>query len=589
MKKCRKLISVVLTMVMCLSLSAVVLAAADDYTITIENATIGETYSAYKIFDATYDEKSGGVNYTISTGSPLFDSIKELGVFEVYAGSSDADTYYVKVKYGVTDAEVIAAIESLDIENLIAPSASETAAGTTLTLDVGEPGYYYVTTTTGSAVTVTTADPEATVVDKNEVAGEDFHKYIVDRYGNMLEYADAALGDELNFDITSSVPRYEGSDAVYEYQFTDTLSDTGMEIEISASSSGIYEADGHYYATEDLLDQFITFTDSSGNTYTLSDVAYNYSLEFTDVFYDADAGCYVCGGFILTYYTYEDDSLSTSRYPTDLTIDITYTAYVTDDANHFESNTAVMNYWTVGPDGPEPGENSGVSSRDEVLDWDLKILKMDGDGSGKLLEGATFTLYGTSLNHVSVRRDYEYTLITRAEMEPGQTYFYLTADGRWITTDWTSETRDQYDPDNPGPYVRTVAEMEIKKAGADFIVEGTTSSDGVLIFDGLTEGTYTITEIVAPNGYNLLDGTITITVAFDSDTGTFTVTDMFGLGTRFDFDVNDELEIYILNNTGARLPSTGGIGTVIFYVIGAVLVCGAVILLITRRRMHHAE
>ncbi len=588
MKKFRKLISAVLIMVMCLSLSAVASAAADDYTITIENATVGETYSAYKIFDAVYNE-DGGITYTISTDSPMYDSIKELGVFKVYAGSSDADTYYVMVNAGVTDAEIIAAIESLGVENLIAPSASETAAGTTVTLDVGEPGYYYVTTTTGSAVTVTTADPKATVVDKNEVAGEDFHKYIVDRYGNMLEYADAALGDELNFDITSSVPRYEGSNAVYEYQFTDTLSDTGMEIEISASSDSIYEADGHYYATEDLLDQFITFTDGSGNTYTLSDVAYNYKLEFTDVIYDRDSGYIVCGGFILTYFTYEDESLSTTRYPTDLTIDITYTTYVTDEANHFESNTAVMNYWTVGPDGPEPGENSGVSSRDEVLDWDLKILKMDGDGSGKLLEGATFTLYGTSLNHVSVRRDYEYTLITRAEMEPGQTYFYLTADGRWITTDWTSETRDQYDPDNPGPYVRTVAEMEIKKAGADFIVEGTTSSDGVLIFDGLTEGTYTITEIVAPNGYNLLDGTITITVAFDSDTGTFTVTDMFGLGTRFDFDVNDELEIYILNNTGARLPSTGGIGTVIFYVIGAVLVCGAVILLITRRRMHHAE
>ena len=42
----------------------------------------------------------------------------------------------------------------------------------------------------------------------------------------------------------------------------------------------------------------------------------------------------------------------------------------------------------------------------------------------------------------------------------------------------------------------------------------------------------------------------------------------------------------IENNSGAELPSTGGIGTTIFYVIGAILVLGAGILLVTRRRMN---
>ncbi|MEE1110286.1 MAG: LPXTG cell wall anchor domain-containing protein, partial [Lachnospiraceae bacterium] len=39
------------------------------------------------------------------------------------------------------------------------------------------------------------------------------------------------------------------------------------------------------------------------------------------------------------------------------------------------------------------------------------------------------------------------------------------------------------------------------------------------------------------------------------------------------------------NQKGTELPSTGGIGTTIFYVIGAILVLGAGILLVTRRRM----
>ena len=50
-------------------------------------------------------------------------------------------------------------------------------------------------------------------------------------------------------------------------------------------------------------------------------------------------------------------------------------------------------------------------------------------------------------------------------------------------------------------------------------------------------------------------------------------------GTTF---INTEIE----NNKGTVLPSTGGIGTTIFYIIGAVLVLGAGILLVTRRRMN---
>ncbi len=596
MKKFRKIVSFVLTMIMCLSLGTVAFAAAGDFTITIQNATVGETYSAYKIFDASYDEQSGGVSYTISEKSPLYESISALtDVFVLLANSNDAATYYVTIKDGVSDADVIAAIESLPIEDLVTPSASKTADSTTLTLDVGEPGYYYVTTTTGSAVTVTTTDPAATVIDKNEVVGEDFYKFIVDKDGNLIQYDDAAFGDKLNFDITSDVPRYEGSKPVIEYEFTDTLSDDGLEIVIEVgtdfSNGDIYVENGHYYAGENLINEFVSFTDSNGQTYTLSDVAYNYTLEFTDVTYDAESGYIVCGGFILTYYTYEDDSLSSSKYPTDLSIDITYTTYVTDYGNHFEANTAMLRYWVMGPeDTPTPGENSGTTSTDHVYNWDLKIRKTDGSDGTRRLEGATFTLYGTNLIDVNVRSDYNYILITRAEMEEGATYYYLLADGRWTTTDFTNETRSQYDPDNPGPYVRDVKYSEIRTSGADRIVQGTTGNDGLLIFDGLTEGTYILTEIVSPEGYNLLEDPITITIGFDSETGTFYVENIFGIGVGTgEFDVNNELEIIVMNKAGTQLPSTGGMGTTIFYVIGAVLVCGAVVLLILRRRRNHVK
>ena len=45
----------------------------------------------------------------------------------------------------------------------------------------------------------------------------------------------------------------------------------------------------------------------------------------------------------------------------------------------------------------------------------------------------------------------------------------------------------------------------------------------------------------------------------------------------------------IVNNAGAELPSTGGIGTTLFYLIGAILVIGAGVVLVTRRRVNSEE
>ena len=48
-------------------------------------------------------------------------------------------------------------------------------------------------------------------------------------------------------------------------------------------------------------------------------------------------------------------------------------------------------------------------------------------------------------------------------------------------------------------------------------------------------------------------------------------------------------EVKVLNQSGTELPSTGGIGTTIFYIVGGVLVVGAVVLLVTKKRMNNVE
>ena len=54
-------------------------------------------------------------------------------------------------------------------------------------------------------------------------------------------------------------------------------------------------------------------------------------------------------------------------------------------------------------------------------------------------------------------------------------------------------------------------------------------------------------------------------------------------------DVNGVAQVKIVNQSGTELPSTGGMGTTMFYLIGGIMVLAAVVLLVTRRRMAIAE
>ena len=99
-----------------------------------------------------------------------------------------------------------------------------------------------------------------------------------------------------------------------------------------------------------------------------------------------------------------------------------------------------------------------------------------------------------------------------------------------------------------------------------------TDNKGEAFFKGLANGTYYLVETKAPAGYNPLTAPVQVTVEGSS-------TDITKLS------VTAEVE----NKTGTTLPSTGGVGTTVFYVLGAVLVLGAVVLLVTKKRMNDAN
>ena len=90
----------------------------------------------------------------------------------------------------------------------------------------------------------------------------------------------------------------------------------------------------------------------------------------------------------------------------------------------------------------------------------------------------------------------------------------------------------------------------------------TTVANDKIVIKGVDLDEYTLAEIEAPEGYNKLKDPVAITVNADN-----------------------ALVVEVPNNTGAELPSTGGIGTTIFYVVGGILVVGAAVVLTTRKRM----
>lgn len=109
------------------------------------------------------------------------------------------------------------------------------------------------------------------------------------------------------------------------------------------------------------------------------------------------------------------------------------------------------------------------------------------------------------------------------------------------------------------------------------VTEITTDETGKFTIKGLDADTYYLTETAAPAGYNKLADPVTIVIG---ENGVVNGTTEAPQGVD---------EVKVLNQSGSTLPETGGIGTTIFYVVGGILVVGAVVLLVVRKRMNSEE
>lgn len=105
-----------------------------------------------------------------------------------------------------------------------------------------------------------------------------------------------------------------------------------------------------------------------------------------------------------------------------------------------------------------------------------------------------------------------------------------------------------------------------------------TPDKGNFVIAGLDADTYYLEEIKAPDGYNRLKEPVNVVITANIASGK-TVT------ATITYNETATGTVRIENQTGVELPSTGGIGTTVFYVIGGLLMGVAVVLLVTRKKM----
>ena len=211
---------------------------------------------------------------------------------------------------------------------------------------------------------------------------------------------------------------------------------------------------------------------------------------------------------------------------------ITYSATINENAltTDEETNTVNLEYSNNPNDSTSKGKTP--DSIVYVYDFDIVIDKYTGDeATGTRLAGAKFVLKNAS----------------------GKYYYYNESAKKVEWKDALSEA-----------------------------TEVTTDQSGAAKFQGLDSGTYYLHETEAPAGYNLLkeDVTVTITATYGDD-GQITSSSAT-LANNGQYQQVQKIE----NKSGATLPSTGGMGTTLLYIIGAILVVGAGVLLVARRRMH---
>jgi len=571
MKAMKKILALVLGIVMALALSVTAFAAADtQHTITITNADPAKqhTYEAYQVLAGVVETVDGKQQLTKITwgagvnGEALLTALKaDATLGASFAGATNAvDVARILAGFG-DDSTALDAFALLVGQNLKAGSVAGTSTETKspYTINVVGDGYYFVKDKDGTVPAnqgesyskymlkvITDASIEAKddhlVPEKKIIEGEE-----------KLDANSAAIGDVITYEITIPIPEMDGYKN-YFFQMVDTMCKglTFKEIvSVKVGDTTLVEKTPESPATS-----YIPSTTTAANGETTLKIEFNNFIQ-----YKGTTGNVV----------------------------VRYTAILNENAELIKSNDNTVHYvYSNNPSNSGDGnwrENVGETPKDTVKTYvtELKVIKIGDGNEATKLAGAQFQLTGDALNTVLVDgikfEKAPYTAVENETVETGD--YYLLKDGTYTATAPTDLTKDQYQS-TTDKYVKVT--YTNKKIVTSETVKAivTTDANGLAVFTGLKPGQYTLTELVAPTGYNKV-APITFTIEWDETNG-FKVKSGDTSGVTYDA-ANHQFTITVDNKSGSTLPSTGGIGTTIFYALGAVLAISAGVVLVTKRRV----
>ena len=611
----KKIISLVLCLMMVLGMAAPVFAEEHNHTITIANDNVAHptyVYKAYQVFSGVLDETGVLSNIDWGTGvngTALLAALKTIDAYKDCNDAEDVATVLAKdaahdnavavafadlvstytVKEGDEDIETNRTYPYLNIANANVSTFNDETKN--YEINVKGDGYYLVINTSvpvdeaGNVTENTTFSRHILQVVRDVKVS---HKgtfpssgKVINENGDKKKVNEASIGDVIDFDIWGTLPSNIAFYDTYFYRFNDTMS-KGLtfnnDVKVTIKNAGKPDVDVTAYfwinaseydsvngtqitvAIQDLL-ALRHLTDANGEPVVI------------------DAHTQVVVDYTATLN--ENAVIGVEGNPNILDLDFSNNPNVDGDPSQEPPKE--------NPDEPVPEYPIGETPDHQTVTYttELKITKVNGKND--ILPGAEFTLTGNGVNIVLISGDF-FRPATAEDAQPEGGWYYLLLDGTYtqvVPTDDDPATEDVNEGNKEAYHQDFVTFVREDFAIVDsenntitnvkaFVDETT----GVLKFTGLGAGTYTLTETVTPKGFNTCDP-IVFEILFNEETKTFSSSN-----NEIDLDiVNGVFTTTVINEAGSKLPTTGGMGTTLFYVFGGFMVVAAVVLLVTKKRM----
>ena len=565
-KTIKRLGAVLLAMAMAVSvLCTGALAAETTYSITVKPAVSGHTYEAYQVFTGTVATGEGKNKVlsdiqwssdlkTTDNTTTLLNAVKAITVGEsdkpFQSCTNAADVAAVLSKATDKDNATIKAFAKVVAKYLDNTNAKTGNFGTsddsnTYTISGLSAGYYLVKDKDGS-VDANNHDVYTNyimeVVQDVTVAPKISVPTVEKKVNNKTEADIAQIGEKVTFTLTGTLPKNYDDYKTYQYIFHDTLSE-GLTLDADSITVKAYKND------TDVV------TLAANTDYTI--------LTGNGVSETNDPKCSLEIKF--------DNLKNISGLTKDSKIVVEYTATVNSKATAGKTtpNTNKVHLEYSNDPNAEGIGTTGKTPEDKVnvYTFKLDVTKVDAQNTDNKLSGAQFVL--ATADDLTITAD---NFNENGEVTEGTTTTNLIAvtgsTPTYVIDDGTATSK---------MYVMS------------------TDTNGALNINGLKSGTYYLYETKAPDGYNKLTKPIKIEITATQTAATGDIADTGAFSAKVD-DTNTNatldtgtVSVTVKNSSGSTLPSTGGMGTKLFYTIGGILMAGAAIVLVVRKRRSDAE